>query len=275
MKLSSEALPASSANAGVDGARAIKPRAGGPPSSALDFFSHLRERTSTGAPTTSGSGQSLRTEAAGEPSSGAAVAVHVGAHRPADGRRAAMGDARAPSEPTSVASIDWPWLAIATGGLSYRPTSSAVFSTDAFQIGTSAALHVAPTKADAAAATPAQGRITGASDQLAFPASFFRVSAMDSGSLADTTPEVHDLNAAALPLPAELRELLERRRVRLIEDGRGGLHLFARDFTMDDVQAAHWAASLKSAYQSMHQPLRALWINGRPYEVQHGELHDR
>ena len=97
----------------------------------------------------------------------------------------------------------------------------------------------------------------------------------DGVSEADDVPNANEVNTAVWPLPAELRELLERRRLRLVEDGQGGLHLFARDFAMDEVQAGQWASALREACQFMKQPLRALWINGRAYEVQQGERHDR
>jgi hypothetical protein len=102
------------------------------------------------------------------------------------------------------------------------------------------------------------------------------------GSLTAEASDTREVNAAAWLLPAELREQLERRRLRLIEDGHGGLRLFARDFALSEAESAHWAASLRDAYQSMNQTLRALWINGRAYDVlpraydiPPGESHDR
>lgn len=302
MKLAPETVLISVANAGIEGGKTARPRPGAQPSSALDFFSQLRDRSGTGHQATLRSGRNVRPELAGESSSAVAATGNLTPHRSAGVGRAAadlarpamdansarpskaldsvrtasvVGDARASSEPVQVASVDWPWLAIATGGLSYRPTTIAVTSAEVSHVGASVAPRTPVMQTEALPAHSTLGRAAGAADQPASPALFYSLSAMTLGSPADAASDVRELSTAAWPLPAELRELLERRRLRLVEDGDGGLHLFARDFAMDDAQTAHWAASLKNAYQAMNQTLRALWINGRPYEVQTGELHDR
>lgn len=280
MKLTPETVLTSLANPGMEGGKTARPRSGAQSSSALDFFSQLQDR----------SDRNLRHGLAGVSSAAVAVSgtstdvarseidarsAHRSKASDAVRKSSAPSDARAPAEPMPVAGVDWPWLAIATGGLSYRPTSSASASSAGSPFGTSAAPRAASTQAEATHASSTLGRAAGVANQPASPASLYILSAMTFGPPASAASEVRELNTAAWPLPAELREMLERRRLRVVEDGEGGLHLFARDFAMDDAQTAQWAASLKNAFQAMNQTLHALWINGRPYDIKTGELHDR
>lgn len=185
-------------------------------------------------------------------------------------------ESRGSPTPVSAASIEWPWLAIATGGLSYRPLPNAFALGDAGRLDTVATVQAGGWSSRASLAAPVIEYASGVESRSPFlvPNAGGLGVAVAVSEAADV-PNANEVNTAVWPLPAELRELLERRRLRLVEDGQGGLHLFARDFAMDEVQAGQWAASLRQACQTMNQPLRALWINGRPYEIAQGELHDR
>lgn len=185
-------------------------------------------------------------------------------------------ESRGSPTPVSAASIEWPWLAIATGGLSYCPLPNAFALGDAGRVDTVATVQAGDWSSRASLAAPVIEYVSGVESRSPFVVpNAGGLGVAVAVSEADDVPNANEVNTAVWPLPAELRELLERRRLRLVEDGQGGLHLFARDFAMDEVQAGQWASALREACQFMKQPLRALWINGRAYEVQQGERHDR
>lgn len=184
-------------------------------------------------------------------------------------------EARTPSDAMNAVSVDWPWLAIATGGLSYRPThvpSASGDASSAVAAGISRTLAI-PSNGIGEQANVEAERRSFASGPPSRPVDAHDAFAVDQAP--DDTIDSDDFGAFVPSLPAELRELLERRRLRLVDDGQGAVRLFARDFALGDDEAAQWAASLCAVYQSMNQPLRALWINGRPYELTQGERHGR
>jgi len=288
--------------AGAEGGKGAKPRLGAQTSSAPDFLSQLRDRSGAGEQTAPRSSRDLRPIIAADSTLAVAVSGRLAPHRSSDAGRVAtdsdrnaveansvrpsktmdatraasvVGDGRASSESIHIASVDWPWLAIATGGLSYRPTASAAASTEISQGSASLAVRWAATRADASVATPALEPVEGKAHKGTPVNTMLSLGTTPMASPAGGSSEAREVDTTTWPLPAELRELLERRRLRLVEDGNGGLHLFARDFAMDEAQADHWAAALREACHTMKQPLRALWINGRAYEVQQGERHDR
>lgn len=288
--------------AGAEGGKGAKPRLGAHTSSGTDFLSQLRDRSGAGDQTARRSSRDQRPSIAADSTLAVALSGSLAPHRSNDVGRAAtdsdraaveansvrpskttdatraapvVGDGRGSSESIHVASVDWPWLAIATGGLSYRPTFSAAASTEISQASASAALRWAVMRADASVATQALESVEGKAVQGTSVNTMLSLGATPMASPAGGSSEAREVDTTAWPLPAELRELLERRRLRLVEDANGGLHLFARDFAMDEAQADHWAAALREACHTMKQPLRALWINGRAYEVQQGERHDR
>lgn len=279
MKLMPETALIHAPISGTEVGKGAKPRPGAQTSGAADFFSQLRDRSGTGAPSapTVSTGTALR---GGSDPGGEAIRSPGEAPQPAKGagtpRLAASAvEARASSEAALAAGVEWPWLAIATGGLSYRPTSSAAASSEAYPVGAALAVRSAALPAGTSVASPAPASVGAAAGQPASLTTMSSLVGMDVGSPTPASPQALEVDATTWPLPAELRELVERRRLRLVEDGSGGIHLFARDFAMDEAQADRWAAALREACQSMNQPLRALWINGRAYEVQQGERHDR
>lgn len=302
MKLMPDTALIQPAIAGAEGGKGAKPRLGAQTSSAPDFLSQLRDRSGAGDQTAPRSSRDLRPSIAADSTQAVALSGSLAPHRSNDGGRAAtdsdraaveansvrpsrtmdatraasvVGDGRASSELSRVASVDWPWLAIATGGLSYRSTASAAASTEISQGSASFAVRWAATRADASVATPTLEPVEGKADQGTPLSTMLSLGTTLIASPAGGSSEAREVDTTTWPLPAELRELLERRRLRLVEDGNGGLHLFARDFAMDEAQADHWAAALREACHTMKKPLRALWINGRAYEVQQGERHDR
>jgi hypothetical protein len=257
MKLMPDTALIHSPIAGTEGGKAAKPRPGAQTSGAADFFSQLRGRSDPGREAIRSPGEAPQPAKGGTPRLASSAA-----------------EARASSEAALAVGVEWPWLAIATGGLSFRPTSSAAAFSEAYPVSAALAERSAAMPAGTSVARPAPEAVGAAASQPASLMTMSSLVSMDVGSPTTASPEALEVDTTTWPLPAELRELLERRRLRLVEDGSGGLHLFARDFAMDEAQADRWAAALREACQSMKQPLRALWINGRAYEVQQGERHD-
>lgn len=254
------------------------------------------ERHPDGAPNASLTGSAvakLPTEVAAQPAANAvqgaarerAALLHESGVRIAPQRADIRGDAAGRRMEDGVAAapagIDWPWLAIATGGLSHRPSPASLIATSSTSMSTigAGADHARPSAIAIAAARFDHAAGADARSSAHAEPSFASLSA----EAARTAPAAQDdvgvlgdkTDPSCWSWPAEVQELIERRRLQIVDEGGGSVRLLVRDFHVTAAEIDRWAESIHREMQAAGQSIRVLWINGRHYDFPQGEPHDR
>jgi hypothetical protein len=179
----------------------------------------------------------------------------------------------------ALVGIDWPWLAIASGSLSYRPSPGSLMSSplsstvsarlDRARSGEPAIADARLIGATRAEARPLSGADPAVTSATGAPTCSTRAAQDDVGSSCDEFAYPHG------SWPADVRELIERRRLQIVDEGGGSIRLLVRDFHMATAEIDRWAESIHRELQAAGQSIRVLWINGRHYDFPQGEPHDR
>lgn len=175
--------------------------------------------------------------------------------------------------------IDWPWLAIATGGLSHRPSPASFVAAASMSTMGAGADQARPGAIATAAARLDHAAGTDARMSMHFESSFTSASAAGArpapAAQDDASAQGETVDPSNWLWPAEVRELIERRRLQIVDEGGGSVRLLVRDFHVTAAEIDRWAESIHREMQAAGQSIRVLWINGRHYDFPQGEPHDR